>query len=78
MIPISYSGIYAVYISLWLIILAILWFREERRAAKSDWAVVKKKLYLCDKCHLSFLASHDQEHITRCPRCNTVCLRRHR
>lgn len=78
MIPISYSGIYAVYICLWLVIIAILWFREERRVAKSDWAVVKKKLYLCDKCHLSFLASHDQEHITRCPRCNEMCFIRKR
>ncbi|MBO5960155.1 MAG: hypothetical protein J6Q65_08535 [Lentisphaeria bacterium] len=78
MIPLLQNDFYNVYILLWLAILAILWFREERRVAKSDWAVVKEKLYLCDKCHHSFLAGHDQEHITRCPRCNEMCFIRKR
>ncbi len=78
MIPLSYSQIFNIYICLWIAVLVLLWFREERRVRKSDWSVVKDKLYLCDKCHLSFLAQHDQEHITRCPRCNEMCFQRKR
>ncbi len=73
MIPLSYGQFFNVYICLWIAMLALLWLREEWRCRKSDWSVVKDKLYLCDKCHLSFLARHDREHITRCPRCNEMC-----
>jgi DNA-directed RNA polymerase subunit RPC12/RpoP len=34
---------------------------------------VKDRLYLCGKCHLTFLARDDREHIVRCPRCHEMC-----
>ncbi len=73
MIPISPGQFFSIYVCLWLIVLAFLWFREERRVQKSNWSVVKDKLYVCDKCHLSFLAQDNREYITRCPRCNEMC-----
>lgn len=79
MIPIPYEHIFSIYFSLWFLVLLILWTREEWRMRKnSGWSVVKDKLYLCDKCHLAFLARHDQEHVTRCPRCNEMCFIRKR
>ncbi|MBO7147318.1 MAG: hypothetical protein J6W81_06175 [Lentisphaeria bacterium] len=74
MIPIQPIQIFHVYLYLWLVILIILWFREELRRRKNfGWSVVKKRLYFCDNCSLSFLARHDGENVTRCPRCNELC-----
>lgn len=78
MIPIPYEQTFSACICLALLILAIMWLREELRARPRDWSVVKEKLYICDKCHYSFLAEHDEEHITRCPRCNEMCFIRKR
>lgn len=78
MIPVPYECVFSACICIWLALLGILWFREERRSRKSEWSVVKDQLYLCDKCHFAFLARHDREHITRCPRCNEMCFIRKR
>lgn len=79
MIPLSYHSAFAIYVLLWIIVLALLWGREEIRKRKSyEWSVVKERLYLCGKCHLSFLAKHDGENVTRCPRCNEMCFIRKR
>ena len=79
MIPVLYENVFNIYICIWLVLLVVLWIREEiRTRRRSVWTVVKEKLYVCDKCHLVFLASHDQEHITRCPRCNEMCFIRKR
>ena len=56
MIPISELHIFYIYIFFWLLVLAILWIRQEMRQKKAyDWSVVKERLYFCDNCHLSFL-----------------------
>jgi len=74
MIPIPAEHIFSIYLILWLIILTCLWFRDEIRRKKSfGWSVVKKRLYFCDNCHLSFLARNAGENVTRCPRCNELC-----
>ena len=79
MIPISELHIFYVYMFFWLIALAVLWVRQEMRQRKAyDWSVVKERLYFCDSCHLSFLAQHDSENVTRCPRCNELCFIRKR
>ena len=74
MIPISILHFYSLYLLLWLVILVILWVRDELRRRKSyGWSVVKKRLYFCDNCHLTFLARNAGENVSRCPRCNELC-----
>jgi len=73
MIDILLHNTFNVYICIWLAVLTVLWIREEIRTSRSSvWSAAKEKLYSCDKCHLVFLAK-DEEHITRCPRCNELC-----
>lgn len=79
MIPLPYEHIFSVYFGLWFIVLGILWLREELRGKKTlEWSVVKEHLYTCRNCHLSFMAQHDSENVTRCPRCNEMCFIRKR
>lgn len=74
MIPIPAIHLFSIYLILWLIILILLWTRDEiRRKRASGWSVVKKRLYFCDNCHLSFLARNAGENVSRCPRCNELC-----
>ncbi len=79
MIPLPLEHAFSVYFAVWFAVLFVLWFREERRCRKaSEWFVVKERLYTCDHCHYSFLAKHDSENVTRCPRCNEICFLRKR
>ena len=73
MIPLPLGDLFSLYLSLFLITLAYLWFRDERRRAPDDWTIAKEHLYICPRCHLSFLAKDDSANITRCPRCNEMC-----
>lgn len=77
MIPLPFAHVFSVYFICWFIVLAVLWFREElRRRRAVEWTVVKEHLYTCSNCHLAFMAKHDSENITRCPRCNEICFLR--
>ena len=79
MISIPSVYIFYIYLYLWIIILVALWLRQELRQRKIyGWSAVKKRLYFCDNCHLSFLARNDGENVTRCPRCNELCFIRKR
>lgn len=74
MIPVQPIEIFHIYLLFWVILLAVLWIRDERRRKRSfGWTVVKKRLYLCDNCHLSFLAGNTGQNVCRCPRCNELC-----
>ena len=73
MIPLTFGQFFSVYISFWIIILGYLWFRDERKRSSVDWTIAKEHLYICSRCHLSFLAKDDSANITRCPRCNEMC-----
>ena len=73
MIPLTFGQFFSVYISFWIIILAYLWFRDERKRSSVDWTIAKEHLYICSRCHLSFLAKDDSANIPRCPRCNEMC-----
>ncbi len=73
MIPLPLGDLFSLYLSLFLITLAYLWFRDERRRTPDDWTIAKERLYICPRCHLSFLAKDDSANITRCPRCNEMC-----
>ena len=79
LIPVKPENLFAVYFTVWFIFLAVLWIRAEWRSRKNlDWTVVKEHLYVCGKCHLSFLAKRDGENIMRCPRCNEMCFLKNR
>lgn len=79
MIPLATEHIFSIYIIIWFTVFFILWFREDRRCRRaSEWFVVKERLYTCNHCHYSFLAKHNREMVTRCPRCNSICFLRKR
>ena len=73
MISLTFGQFFAVYITSWVIILAFLWYRDELKKPADDWTLAKDHLYICSRCHLSFLAKDDSANITRCPRCNEMC-----
>ena len=73
MIPLPLEHIFSVYVFIWFLVLAPLWFIEVRRNRKGDWSIAKERLYKCDRCHFSFLATDDSENLMRCPRCNEMC-----
>ena len=77
MIPISMHTGLVVYLMIWLITLTILWAREIWRNQKHDWSLVEDKLCVCDSCHLAFLVKPNIN-ISRCPRCNEMCIIRTR
>ena len=55
--------------------IAWLWVREERRINRNRWQLSRRQLFHCKTCHLSFVPKHPVT-LCRCPRCNTVCIRR--
>ena len=74
MIPIPAIHLFSAYLVLWLVLLSVLWFRDEKRRRNTyGWSVVKKRLYFCDNCHLTFLARNAGENVSHCPRCNELC-----
>jgi uncharacterized paraquat-inducible protein A len=79
MIPIYAEQVIYVFTIFFFLILGFLWLREElhRSRVSAKWTADKKTLYLCGKCHLSFLASRGQTFV-RCPRCGELCFRRRR
>lgn len=78
MITIDYVTAFIIYLFAWLLTLAILWAREIWRLKNYDWTLSsKERLCHCDNCHFAFLIKHG-ENITRCPRCNEMCIMRKR
>jgi hypothetical protein len=74
MIPIVPIQLFNIYVFCWILLLAILWFRDEGRRKRSfGWTVVKKRLYLCNNCQLTFLSGNTGQNVCRCPRCNELC-----
>ncbi len=80
MIPIHPEQIFVVIFVFWFLVLGFLWLHEELRNSKnfSGWLTGKNRLFLCDKCHLTFLSHDNQSSVNRCPRCNEVCFIRRR
>lgn len=58
-----------------LIYIAWLWIREERRINRNHWRLSRRQLFQCNNCHLAFVPKEPMS-LCRCPRCNTVCIRR--
>ncbi len=77
MIPITVDKAFIVYLMIWLITIAILWSRKIWRDNAHDWNLNKSRLFRCDKCHYAFI-NKENTTITRCPRCNSICVFRKR
>ncbi len=68
------DGIF-IYLLLWLSLLLILWGRALLRRRKNQWDMNNNHFFTCDNCHYAFL-SNEPVNLTRCPRCNAICIRR--
>ncbi len=78
MITVDFSDALFVYLFIWILTIGILWARELWRLKAYDWSLSSKdKLCFCDHCHYAFLVKNN-ENITRCPRCNEMCILRKR
>lgn len=61
---------------LWLLGIAFCHLRALRRRNLPQWRREDSHhLFSCDRCHYTFL-NKDQVNLTRCPRCNAICIRR--
>ena len=74
---IDYSDALCGFMVIWLAVIAGLWIREIVKMKRREWELSRARLFHCRNCHLSFLdTEYGDGNMTRCPRCNTVCLRR--
>ncbi len=87
MTVLPFEHIFTVLLFAWVILIAVLWLRQEMRSRKRDWPVFKEKLYFCSHCRHSFLeddAAEDEdaavrrETIVRCPHCHEMCFMKRR
>ncbi|MCQ2352110.1 MAG: hypothetical protein MJ033_01365 [Victivallaceae bacterium] len=77
MIPITYTEAFELLFLAWLIYLLILWRREAARLDRNEWNLIHSQLFHCNQCHHSFVPE-EPVNLTRCPRCNAICIRRKR
>ena len=75
MIECTYSEALFAYLVLWLLLILVLWRREESRVRKNEWRI-SRRIFHCDNCHHSFVNRDPEVSICRCPRCNEICVRR--
>ena len=64
------------FLALMLLGIAVCYLRAARRREQPQWRRVDSHhLFSCDNCHYTFL-NKDLVNLTRCPRCNAICIRR--
>jgi hypothetical protein len=74
MISLSYADLFFLYVALFLILIAVLWSRENSRVKRHERRNFSSRLFFCEKCRKPFLQGEDVN-LCRCPNCNTVCIR---
>ena len=72
---ISFSEFFFILLAASLLYIAWLWLRELRRVKRNSWQLSRRQLFHCNNCHLAFVPKEPVS-LCRCPRCNTVCIRR--
>ena len=77
MIQLDYTEAIFAYLLLWIIAIALLWWRELGRVKRHDWELSNSRLFHCDHCHHSFIIK-EPLNVIRCPKCNGMCFRRDR
>ncbi len=75
MIETSFTAFFTMLLIISLLYMAWLWFRENSRQKRNEWQLSNRQLFHCNTCHNSFIPSKPVS-LCRCPRCNTVCIRR--
>lgn len=75
MIPVSYTEFFIFLITALMFYGALLWYRSSSRQKRNAWQVSHSRLFHCNNCHHSFVP-HTPVSLCRCPKCNTVCIRR--
>lgn len=71
----NFSDFFFMLLSLSLLYIAWLWARELRRTKNNSWQLSRSQLFHCNNCHWAFVPKEPVS-LCRCPRCNTVCIRR--
>ncbi len=72
---VSFSEFFFILLAASLLYIAWLWLREIRRSKRNSWQLSRSQLFHCNNCHLVFVPKEPVS-LCRCPRCNTVCIRR--
>ena len=72
---VSFSEFFLLLLTVSLLYIAWLWLREIRRVKRNSWQLSRRQLFQCNNCHLAFVPKEPVS-LCRCPRCNTVCIRR--
>ena len=75
MIGVSFAEFFELLLILLLSYICWLWLREVNRVRHNEWQLSNRQLFHCNTCHLSFVPKQPVS-LCRCPRCNTVCIRR--
>ena len=75
MIAVSFSEFFFLLLSILMLYLLLLWLRSSMRRKRNAWQVSHSRLFHCNNCHHSFVP-HTPVSLCRCPKCNTVCIRR--
>jgi len=75
MITTGFAEFFNAVLIILIIYIAWLWLREHNRQRRNEWQLSNRQLFHCNTCHLSFVPKQ-MVSLCRCPRCNTVCIRR--
>ncbi len=73
MIKITFSDLLLVYFFIFLLTVAILWFREIWRNKRRLSQELGRRQFFCRNCGAIF-NSREYVNLMRCPRCNTICM----
>ena len=76
MIGSSFSEIFLIYLVIWLLLILLLWRREESRVRGNEWRISRRQIFHCDNCGHSFVNRDRESSICRCPYCNEICVQR--
>ena len=71
----GFADFFFILLSLSLLYIAWLWLRELGRVKNNSWQLSRSQLFHCNNCHWAFVPKEPVS-LCRCPRCNTVCIRR--
>lgn len=75
MIEVSLATGLFIYMTAFLLLILVLWVRSLLRVKRFQWQLNNSHLFDCDNCHYAFL-TNEPVNLTRCPRCNAICIRR--
>ena len=75
-IEVAYADSLLTLLMLLLVGIMLLWLRFSLRVTKAN-PDEERALFDCDNCHYVFVGK-EPVNLTRCPRCNAICIRRKR